>query len=92
LLPEGRPMLELEPVSLLLTCFKPSKEAGCAVLRVLNPSEESVTARLRLGVQVSALQSLRLDEQPDDLLLSQDVDHWRFEIGPKQMRTLLLRR
>ncbi len=92
LLPEGRPMLELDPASLLLTSFKPAREDGCAVLRVLNPSEENVTARLRLGVQVSALQSLRLDEEPEDFPLSQDANEWRFELGPKQLRTLLLRR
>jgi alpha-mannosidase len=92
LLPEGRPMLELEPASLVLTSFKPAREDGCAVLRVLNPTAESVTAHLRLGVQVSALQTLRLDEQPEDFLLSRDADEWRFELGPKQVRTLLLRR
>ncbi len=92
LLPEGKPMLELDPACLLLTSFKPAREDGGAVLRVLNPSGQTVTARLRLGIQCSALESLRLDEEADDLSLSLDADEWRFELGPKQMRTLLLRR
>ncbi len=90
LLPEGSPILELEPASLVLTSFKPAREPGCAIVRVLNPSEESVTARMRFGFEVSAMQALRLDEEPIGLLLTRESGSWNFEVGAKQLRTFLL--
>ncbi|MBW2713088.1 MAG: hypothetical protein JRC77_04990, partial [Deltaproteobacteria bacterium] len=91
LLPEGSPMLELEPASLVLTSFKPAREPGCAIVRVLNPSQESVTASMRFGFEVSAMGTLQLDEEPTGPLLTQESDSWNFEVGAKQLRTFLLR-
>ncbi|MHB8452630.1 MAG: glycoside hydrolase family 38 N-terminal domain-containing protein, partial [Mycobacteriales bacterium] len=63
-LPPGVAALEVEPAWLVLSAFKPAEDGGGAVLRLANPTPEPVRARIRLGIPVTRVERIRLDEQP----------------------------
>jgi alpha-mannosidase/mannosylglycerate hydrolase len=62
LLAEGRSLLAIEPGSVVLSAWKPAERGAGSVLRILNPLEEPVKAQVRLGLPVSEVQPVRLDE------------------------------
>jgi hypothetical protein len=56
------------------------------VVRVLNPSDEAMEARLRLGFPFTDAESVRLDEKPVDEPLFRDGETLRFRVPPHALR------
>lgn len=91
LVPEGRPLLELEPRELLLSALKPADDGEGAIARVQNPTHRTLTARLRVGLPVRG-EPARLDESPAPFDLRRREGAFEFEVPAHALRTVRLRR
>jgi len=91
LLADGRALLALEPRRLLLSAVKPAEQGDGLVVRVLNPSDAALTARLRVGFSVVSAAAVRLDEEPAEHTVTIDGDTIRLEVPPRALRSVLLR-
>jgi hypothetical protein len=87
----GRPLVELAPGPLLLTALKPAERGGGLVLRVANPGEQPVEARVRLGFPFERATAVRLDETEVALPLLREGDALRFEVPAHALRSVLVR-
>jgi alpha-mannosidase len=89
-LPEGTPLLSVEPDGLVLSALKPADSGDGVVVRVLNPSADDVEAVLTVGVPVAAVSSVRLDETPDGGAVRRDGAVLRCAVPARGWRSLLL--
>jgi alpha-mannosidase len=64
-LAEDTPTLELSPPGLVLCALKPAEEGAGMVARVLNPTDRSLDAELRVLGERVAGNAVRLDETPE---------------------------
>jgi mannosylglycerate hydrolase len=64
LLPENHGLLAITPPQLQLSALKPADEGDGYVLRVLNPSNGTITGRIDFGQPVTHAEAIRLDETP----------------------------
>ncbi len=85
----GVPLLELEPGSLVLSALKPAETREGVVLRLLNPTDDALVARVRLGFPVTRAELVRLDETPTGQSVSVENTEVRLELAPKTLRSLL---
>jgi hypothetical protein len=60
----GRPLVEVEPATVLLSALKPAADGGGLVLRLLNPTDAPISTRVRVGFRVSRAFPVALDETP----------------------------
>jgi alpha-mannosidase len=90
LLPPDRPGLEISPREVLLSALKPADEGPGIVLRLLNPTDATVTARIHLGLPVATATPVRLDETPDGPPLTVVDGIVSLEVPPHGLRSLLL--
>jgi alpha-mannosidase len=88
---EGRALLSLAPDPLLLTALKPAEDGDGLIVRVLNPGDEIVQARLTLGFPYGEAAGVRLDEEPAPLELERDAGTLRFPVPPRALRSLRIR-
>jgi len=88
LLLEGEPVLQLEPEDLILSAFKPAEKGGGVALRVLNPTETEIEARVTLGFSFSEPGSLRLDEEAQSHPLRREGQTLIFPVPPHALRTI----
>jgi alpha-mannosidase/mannosylglycerate hydrolase len=91
LLEPGVSLLRVEPPELVLSTLKPADDRA-AVLRVLNPTGDAVTATVAVGIPGGGVESLRLDETPDgrDAELTVAGATVTFAVGPHELRTIRL--
>jgi alpha-mannosidase len=87
----GVALLEIEPSSLILSALKPPAKGDGAVLRLLNPTEHDIRARIRPGFPVSAATLVRLDETPLGAPWLVEGQEIRLEVPAKALRSLHLR-
>ena len=87
LLDPGVSLLTLVPDTLVLSTLTPGDGDEC-LLRVLNPTDEPVDAAVTLGLPVTRVRSLRLDESPDDADVELDGSTLRFTVRPHALRTI----
>jgi alpha-mannosidase len=87
----GLPLLEIEPRSLVLSAFKPAENSEGAVLRLLNPTDHPIDARVRLGFPVSTAVPVRLDETASDAPCVLEGHELRLEVPAKALRSVHLR-
>ena len=87
LLDPGVSLLTLVPDTLVLSTLTPGDGDEC-LLRVLNPTDEPVDAAVYLGLPVTRVRSLRLDESPDDADVELDGSRLRFTVRPHALRTI----
>lgn len=66
LLPPDHALVTLEPPGVVLTALKPAENGSGIILRVLNPTDESLDARIHVGFPFSNVERTRLDETPTD--------------------------
>ena len=91
LAPEGRPLLAVEPRAVVLTALKPAEDGEGMVLRLLNPTDTSMTARVRFGLPVASAVSVRLDETADGGSVAVANGALALEVGARALRSVLVR-
>ena len=65
--PPGESLFALDGPNIILTALKPPEQGRGFVARVLNPTDASALAALRLKMPVRGAVSVRLDEEPTEL-------------------------
>ncbi len=86
LLAEGDSLLAVEPTTVVLSALKPAEDGDGMVVRLLNPTDQPVTATVRTGLPVAATE-VRLDETGDLTA----VDLAAVTVPAHGLRTLRLR-
>jgi hypothetical protein len=66
LIDDGTSLLRLSPDTLVLSALKPAEDGDGVIVRVLNPTDEQVSAHLDFGLPVASVERVRHDETPDD--------------------------
>jgi len=87
----GRALVELAPAPLVLSALKPAEQGPGLVLRVQNPGDSPVEARVRLGFPFERATPVRLDESELDLPLAREGDLLRFEVPAHALRSVRVR-
>lgn len=90
LVEEGRPQLLLEPRALVLSALKPAEEGAGLVLRVLNPTDAPVEARVTPGFAFREAAAVRLDETPTGEPVAADGGTLRFTVPAHALRSVRL--
>lgn len=87
----AQPLLSIEPRGLVLSTFKPSRDGTGAVLRLLNPGDEPIEARVRFAVPAAEARAVRLDECeiPGERALA--GEELRLLVPPHRLESTLLR-
>jgi hypothetical protein len=57
-------LMTIEPRGVLLSALKPAEDGVGIILRVLNPTDAPLEARLRIGFPFARIESVELDERP----------------------------
>jgi alpha-mannosidase len=88
-LPAGKALLSLEPPELVLSAVKSAAESDGVIVRVFNPSDDSIAGHLDLGFDVAEAHSVELDESHGKSLnLSNGgID---LKVPPRAIRSVLL--
>ena len=89
-MPEGRALLRVEPESLLLSALKPAESGRAVVVRVLNPTDQTVLARIAPGFPFARAEAVRLDETPCAEAPTRDGDALRLPVPPHALRSVRL--
>jgi alpha-mannosidase len=84
----GAPLLEIHPPELLLSALKPTSSGAGSLLRVLNPTDREIEARVRLAFPVSSARGVRLDETPTGEGVRLDGPTLRFAVPPRALRSV----
>ena len=87
----GRPLLEVSPREIVVTALKPAADGPGLILRLLNPTDGPVVARVALGFPFSEVVPVRLDETPEAAALPADGGRAEVLVPPHALRTLWLR-
>ncbi len=90
LLAPGVSLLACEPRDLRLTACKPAEAGDGLVVRVLNPTGEARTARLRVGFPVHEVTAVRLDETPADHPVRRTGGVIELPVPPRALRSIRL--
>ncbi|HUO48595.1 MAG TPA: glycosyl hydrolase-related protein, partial [Acidimicrobiales bacterium] len=69
----------------------PAEDGDGLVLRVLNPSRASTEVTVELGFAVAGVESVRLDESPDEKPLRLDGSRVVLPVGARALRSLRVR-
>jgi alpha-mannosidase len=84
-------LLELAPRPLMLTAVKPATTGSGLVVRVLNPTAESLEAHLRLAAPTLSVGAVLLDETPSADTVAVSDGSVTFEVPPHAPRSVLFR-
>jgi hypothetical protein len=90
LLPDGASLLAVEPADLVVTAVKRAEDGDGIVVRVMNPTDTTLGARLRPGFAVRGSSMVRLDEAPVDERVSSEHGIVGFEVPAHALRTVRL--
>jgi len=92
LLDANHSVLSVEPRQVVLSAFKPAdRTLGALVVRLLNPTGESLATTVRLALPYSAVESVRLDETNAESPFLREGDEVCLVLPPHSLRTLLFR-
>jgi alpha-mannosidase len=84
-------LLELAPRQLLLSAVKPASDGTGVVVRVLNPTEHTLQAQLRLAGPPASVSAVRLDETPADHDIDVVGGSLTFDVPAHALRSVLAR-
>ncbi|MEW6267957.1 MAG: glycosyl hydrolase-related protein, partial [Thermodesulfobacteriota bacterium] len=87
---DGAGLLELQPAGLVLTALKPAARGAGIVLRLSNPGDTQLDARVRLGFPVARAVPVRLDETPCAQPVELAGGELRLPVPPHALRSVLL--
>lgn len=90
-LPPETPLLAITPLQVLLSACKPAEDGDGCIVRLLNPTDVALPTALRVGLPLDAVESVRLDETPDDGEVLHTGGVVQLVVGPHALRTLRLR-
>jgi alpha-mannosidase len=91
LVPPGAALLTVEPRALVVSALKPAEDGRGVVLRVLNPTDDPLEARVEVGPPSAAVEAVRLDETPAaGEIVRRDGRLLRFAVPPHALRSLRL--
>jgi mannosylglycerate hydrolase len=88
LVPPDHTLLLIEPREVALSALKPAEDGAGSILRVLNPTDAAVDARIQLGLRVSGVGAVRLDEAPANGSVVVDGDRVAIIIPAHTLRSL----
>ena len=71
-----------------MSALKPAEDGEGVVLRVLNPTSESLVAEVAFGLPLSSASFARLDESPAGGAPARDGSTLRFPVAPHALCTL----
>lgn len=91
LLAPGVALLALERNGLLLSSVKPAEDGDGVIVRVLNPTDDPLPARLALATPMAAVESVRLDETPDGGAVARDGRRLSFDVPARALRSVRVR-
>ncbi|MCU1460276.1 MAG: glycoside hydrolase, family 38 [Acidimicrobiales bacterium] len=91
LLEPGVSILELAPRGLTLSAVKPAGDGRGLIVRVLNPTDESLEAHLRLAGATPSVSAVRLDETPSSDSIRIVDGSVNFAVPPHALRSVLVR-
>jgi alpha-mannosidase len=90
----GRPLVQVEGERVALTALHPAKTGRGTIVRLLNASGQPTEAALRSSIRLSeAIEVSPLEHpiEPSRARVERSGDTVRFQLGPWQLATLLLR-
>jgi len=85
------PQLTLHPRSLLLSALKPAQDGEGLIVRVLNATDTSETARLTFAREITSAKPVRLDETPADHPVVVEGQAVILSLPPHALRTVRVR-
>lgn len=88
---DGISLLSVEPRTIVLSAVKPAEREDGIVVRVYNPTDSAVTARVASALGFSRAEPVRLDETPSGEPLSIEGGLVSFELPARAIGTILLR-
>jgi hypothetical protein len=88
LVPEGEPIVAVEPSGLLLSALKPREDGRGIVLRVLNPTDHALEGRVTLGFAFDRVEAIRLDEELSQGTVRREGSTLCLPVQPHALRTL----
>jgi hypothetical protein len=88
LVENGRSLLRVHPDALMLSALKPAHDGDGTVVRVLNPTDDPIHARLDFGLPVGSAAAVRLDEDPEDWPVALDGTTVRVVVPPHALRSM----
>lgn len=91
LLPENRGLLAITPPELQLSALKPADAGEGYVLRVLNPTDATITGRVDFGQPVTHAEAVRLDETPTGASAITTGNTLAVAVQPHALQSLRLR-
>lgn len=86
--PAQRSLLAIEPRTLLLSALKPAEDGRGIILRLLNPTPAAIAAEVYVGFPVSRVESVRLDERPEEFAVRMHENCIRFSVPPHALRSV----
>ena len=89
-LADGASLLAVEPAAIVVTAVKAAEDGVGVVVRLLNPTDAPIDARLRLGFAVRTAGAVRLDETPVAEAVEIDADLVRVAVPARALRTVRL--
>ncbi|MGH2758943.1 MAG: glycosyl hydrolase-related protein, partial [Actinomycetota bacterium] len=88
---EDTPLVELGPRELLLSALKPAESGDGTIVRVLNPTDDAIEARLRLGIPFTGAEHVRLDESASGESPTHSGDELSFPVPAHGLRSIHVR-
>jgi len=85
-----QPLLAIEPRDILLSAVKAPEQGDGCIVRVLNPTDGTLEADLRVGVAVSRARYVNLDETSTGTAAPLEDGRVRFTVAPHHLVSLLL--
>jgi 2-O-(6-phospho-alpha-D-mannosyl)-D-glycerate hydrolase len=83
-----RALLTIEPREILLTAMKPAEDREGIIVRLLNPTDAPVEARLQAGFPLARVEGVRLDEQPAAMPIAVEGESISLTVPPHALRSL----
>jgi alpha-mannosidase len=91
LIAPDKPLLQIRPRGVLLSALKPAESGEGMILRLLNPTDDELSAEVELGFPVSQAVSVRLDETEEERAVGLSAGLLTLPVGAHALRSVLLR-